>query len=147
MDTHLTWVSAWRDGLLMLAGAFTRPSARTFLELLRAWVLCTGRRTVTGMVRFVSALESRSHDVFHRFLAGAQWEMQEVWRDWALFAVGCWAPTGQAPLDLDDTLFHRTGRKVEGAGWWRDAVRSTGTRVVHAWGLNLVVLTLRVRPP
>jgi hypothetical protein len=36
---------------------------------------------------------------------------------------------------------------VAGAGWWRDAVRSTGTRTVHALGLNLVVLTLRVHPP
>jgi hypothetical protein len=36
---------------------------------------------------------------------------------------------------------------VDGAGWWRDAVRSTSTRVVHAWGLNLIVLTLRINPP
>jgi hypothetical protein len=50
-------------------------------------------------------------------------------------------------LDLDDTLFHRCGRKVCGAGWWRDAVRSTRTHTVYAWGLNLVVLTLRVYPP
>jgi len=36
---------------------------------------------------------------------------------------------------------------VEGAGTFRDAVRSTGTHVVHALGLNLVVLTLRMTPP
>jgi hypothetical protein len=50
-------------------------------------------------------------------------------------------------LDLDDTVFHKTGRRVDGAAWWRDAVRSTGTRVVHCLGLNVVVLTLRVTPP
>jgi len=44
-------------------------------------------------------------------------------------------------------VFHKTGRHVAGAGWWRDAVRSTGGRVVHGFGLNLVVLTLRVKPP
>ena len=48
---------------------------------------------------------------------------------------------------MDDTIFHRTGRKVDGAGWWRDAIRSTASYVVHCWGLNLVVLTLRVIPP
>jgi hypothetical protein len=36
---------------------------------------------------------------------------------------------------------------VEGAGVFRDAVRSTGRRVVYALGLNVVVITLRVTPP
>ena len=54
---------------------------------------------------------------------------------------------GRILVDLDDTLFHRTGRKVNGAGWWRDAVRSTRTKIVYAWGLNIVVLTLRIHPP
>jgi hypothetical protein len=56
-------------------------------------------------------------------------------------------PEGSLSLDLDDTLFHKAGRKIEGAGVFRDAVRSTHARVVYALGLNLVVLTLRVRPP
>jgi hypothetical protein len=50
-------------------------------------------------------------------------------------------------MDMDDTIFHRTGRKVDGAGWWRDAIRSTASHLVHCWGLNLVVLSLRVIPP
>ena len=50
-------------------------------------------------------------------------------------------------LDLDDTLFHKSGRKIEGAGVFRDAVRSLPRAVVFARGLNLVVLTLRIRPP
>ncbi len=45
------------------------------------------------------------------------------------------------------TLFHRSGRKVEGAGIFRDAVRSTATRVVDALGLKLVVVSLRATPP
>jgi len=54
---------------------------------------------------------------------------------------------GVITLALDDTLFHRSGRKVDGAGTWRDAVRSTQKHIVYAWGLNLVVLTLQLRPP
>jgi hypothetical protein len=49
-------------------------------------------------------------------------------------------------VDCDDTLFHKSGRKVDGAGIFRDAVRSTIHRVVYALGLNLVVVTLRVQP-
>ncbi len=50
-------------------------------------------------------------------------------------------------LDADDTVYKKSGRSIEGAGVFRDAVRSTRNRVVYAWGLNLVVVTLRVRPP
>jgi hypothetical protein len=73
--------------------------------------------------------------------------MDALWRRLALVLVAMFYPTGVIPVNLDDTLYHRSGRKVDGAGWWRDAVRSTGTKVVHAWGLNLVVLTIQIQPP
>jgi hypothetical protein len=42
---------------------------------------------------------------------------------------------GAITLALDDTLFHHSGKKVNGAGYWRDAVRSTKSKTVSAWGL------------
>jgi hypothetical protein len=54
---------------------------------------------------------------------------------------------GVIPADIDDTLFHHSGHKINGAGSWQDAVHSTATTVAHAWGLNPVVLTLRIYPP
>jgi len=44
-------------------------------------------------------------------------------------------------------LYKKSGRKIDGAGTFRDAVRSTRNKVVHATGLNLVILTLRISPP
>ncbi len=61
--------------------------------------------------------------------------------------IGLFAEEGRIDLLLDDTLFHRRGRKVDGAGVFRDAVRSSGGSVVYDRGLNLVVLALRVRAP
>ena len=57
------------------------------------------------------------------------------------------SPTGAVPILIDDTLFKKTGRRVEGTGIFRDAVRSTRSKVVYALGLNLVVATLRVNAP
>ena len=57
------------------------------------------------------------------------------------------APNATVILDCDDTVYKKTGRKVNGTGTFRDAVRSTRARVVYAWGLNLVIITLRVTPP
>jgi hypothetical protein len=73
--------------------------------------------------------------------------MATLWELLVVLLVHRLSPQGVLPLDLDDTLFHKTGRKVDGAGIFRDAVRSLASSVVYALGLNLVVLTLRIRPP
>src|SRR5665809_144117 len=89
----------------------------------------------------------RAHDAYHRFLRAGAWSMSALWRVLAVHAVGVFAPTGVVVLDCDDTVDKEAGRKGEGAGTFRDAVRSTRARVVHAWGRNLVIITLRVTPP
>ena len=74
--------------------------------------------------------------------------MAQLWRLLAKALVSALAGSlEELTLAVDDTLFHRAGRKVEGAGCFRDAVRSTKKHVVYALGLNLVVVTLRIKAP
>jgi hypothetical protein len=145
MDTVIT--STWATITQYFFPVFTGPTAEVFLSLATGWVLCTAKRTITGILPFADPQLNRPHDAYHRFFPDASWVMSELWRLLIVLLVRIFYRQGVIPSDLDDTLFHRSGRKVNGAGWWRDAVRSTGTKVVHAWGLNLVVLTLRIHPP
>jgi hypothetical protein len=145
MNTIIT--SAWEKIIQQFFPVFTAPTAQVFLSLVTGWVLCTAKHTVTGILPFADPEATRAHDAYHRFFPDAAWAMSELWRLLTVVLVRMFYPTGTIPTDLDDTLFHRSGRKVNGAGWWQDAVRSTATNVVHAWGLNLVVLTLRINPP
>lgn len=138
---------AWFLFLHEFGRAFTLPSAALFGKLVTAWVLCPGRHTVTRMIGVMDPKARHPHDAFHRFLRVGEWDMEELWRLLNLALAASLAPRGAMQLDLDDTLFHKSGRKVEGAGVFRDAVRSTSRHVVHALGLNLVVLTLRIVPP
>jgi len=140
-------VSAWQGLLLMFFFAFSDPVRPTFQRLLTGWVLATGRRTICGIIPFADPEHSRPHDAYHYLFTHARWFLSSLWWHWARFVIEKFAPSGPVPLDLDDTLFHKSGKQVDGAGWWRDAVRSTGTHTVHALGLNLVLLTLRVRAP
>jgi hypothetical protein len=126
---------------------FTAPGAALFVRLTTGWVLCTTRRTVTGMIPFADPLGLRAHDAYHRFLPDARWDMNRLWQILARILIHRFCQKGIITLALDDTLFHRSGRKIEGAGTWRDAVRSTQKHIVYAWGLNLVVLTLQIQPP
>jgi hypothetical protein len=138
--------SVWKALLASAAAVFTSPSHSLFCDLLSAWVTATGRRTITSMVAVMDPAVRSAHDAYHRLIRAGAWSMDGLW---AALVVAVLAHLGAGPLVLlvDDTLLHRPGRKVEGAGTWRDAVRSTAKVVVFARGLNLVVLAVRIDPP
>src|SRR5262245_59493348 len=88
-----------------------------------------------------------AHDAYHRFLREGKWDIAQLWCRVAPLLVSHLGGNLVLVLDLDDTLFHKAGRKVNGAGSFRDPIRSRGQRTVFAHGLNLAVLTTsRPRP-
>jgi hypothetical protein len=137
----------WTDLLAVAAGVFTRPSFAIFCDLVTGWVLTPGRRTITRMIQIVDPDERRAHDAYHRFVRAGVWSMAALWRVLTVTVIDGLTPAGRIVCDVDDTVFKKTGRRIVGAGIFRDAVRSTRNRVVYAFGLNLVVITLRVIPP
>ncbi len=140
-------ISTWTGIVNHFLPFFTVPGGKIFVRLLNGWILCTVRRTVTGILPFADPSGEHAHDAFHRFFPDGRWEMPRLWRMLADLLITTFYRTGMITLALDDTLFHRSGKKVNGAGYWRDAVRSTQAKPVYAWGLNLVVLTLQIQPP
>ena len=143
----MTGWGAWQALLAAFMPVFNAPSFDIFMRVAGAWVACPGRRTITRLYALAEPSGQRAHDAYHRFFREADWQGRGLWKILATLLVAAFHRAGVIPLDLDDTLYHKSGRKVAGAGWWRDAVRSTGTRVVHGFGLNILVLTLRVEPP
>ena len=144
---HLSGIPTWTALLSGFAPCFTAPTFPVFCQLASAWGLCPGRHTLTRLYSLAEPKQARAHDAYHRFFGWGAWLMAHLWRQLAAVLLEAFCPQGPVPLDLDDTLFHKSGRHVQGAAWWRDAVRSTSTRLVRGLGLNLVVLTLRVQPP
>jgi len=142
-----TTSSTWPELLGQFFHIFTRPGSEIYISLMTGWVLCTCRRTITGILPFADPTCKHAHDAYHRFLPDARWAISQLWQRLTLILVGRFCPSGIVILALDDTLLHHTGRKINGAGYWRDAVRSTRKSIVYAWGLNLVVLTLQIQPP
>jgi hypothetical protein len=140
-------LDGWLSLLALFQPAFTAPGFALMVRLISAWVRCPGRHTLTRLYQLAEPRQERAHDAYHRFFGKGAWSMPRLWQLLARLLVALCYPQGPIPLDLDDTLFHKSGRKNQSAAWWRDAVRSTGQKVVHGFGLNLVVLTLRVQPP
>jgi hypothetical protein len=142
----VTLTSAWEAIILNFSTVFTQPTVHIFINLITGWILCTARRTITGILPFAEPKGKRPHDAYHRLFPKSRWLPAHLWRLLAQLLIGMFYPAGTIWMDLDDTIFHRTGRNIDGAGWWRDPILSSASHVVHCWGLNLVVLTLRVIP-
>ncbi len=142
-----TTITTWTSLLKPFLPIFTQPVRVIFTRLTVGWILCTVRRTVTGMLPFADPFGTQAHDAYHRFFPDARWSMAKLWQTLAFSLIHTFYRKGLITLALDDTLFRRSGKKVNGAGWWRDAVRSTSNQHVSAWGLNLIVLTLQIQPP
>lgn len=141
-DMHI-----WETILAAFVPVFNAPSFAIFIKVISAWVICPGRRTITRIYNLAEPFHAKAHDAYHRFFREADWQSRHLWKILAELLITALCNSGVISLDLDDTTYHKTGRKVEGASWWRDAVRSTGTKVVHCFGLNVIVLTLRVKAP
>ena len=138
---------AFFDLLGVAKGAFGAPGFALFSRLLTGWVLSPGRRTLTAMFLAGDPLGIRSLDAYHRFVRCGRWSTEALWRALVVFMVGALVKDGPVAVLIDDTLFKKSGSKVEGAGIFRDAVRSSTFRAVYALGLSVVVATLEVTPP
>ena len=118
-------MTAWTALLRQARGVFTAPGFAIFTDLLAGWVLAPGRRTITAMIAVADPAGRRAHDAYHRFIRDGAWSMSRLWQILATHAVSRFAPTGVVELLCDDTLHHKSGRKINGAGVFRDAIRST----------------------
>jgi hypothetical protein len=147
MTSRSASARAFRDLLGVASSAFGAPGFAVFSRLLIGWVLAPGRRTVTAMFVAGDPEGLRSFDAYHRFVRCGRWSLDALWRSLVVYMVTTLVPQGPVPVLIDDTLFKKTGRQVEGTGIFRDAVRSTRSKVVYALGLNLVVATLALEAP
>ena len=141
--------AGWEDLTGVARECFTKPGFKVFSALLTGWVLAPGRRTVTAMICVADPGSIRAHDAYHRVFRSGRFSLAQCWKVLVvhMVAVLCDPSIATIVLDLDDTLYKKSGRHIDGAGSFRDAVRSTRNRVVYATGLNLVVVTMRISPP
>jgi hypothetical protein len=131
-----------------LAPAFTLPSFFTCWQLLLAWVMCPGKRTLqrVGEAAHPESLPDHSQrhglDGYYNFFERSAWNPSVLAQHVGLLILKSLKFTGLVTLLVDDTLTHKTGKCVWGLGWFRDAVASTKKRVATASGHNWVVIAI-----
>ena len=125
---------------------FTAPSYQRFTVMMSGWLLCVGKRTITGVMRSAGVAD-RHPSGFHRFFSRGAWAPDEVGRVVLQQALKLVPPGKRVMLTLDDTLARHTGKRIASAGMHRDPLLSTGNRPFFHFGHNWVVLAVVVEMP
>jgi hypothetical protein len=110
-------------------------------------ILARGKRTVTSVLRVIGLSRERHFTNYHRVLNRA------VWHTWfaSKILLGLLVrllPEG-SPLQVlvDETIARRKGKRIKTKGIFRDAVRSSRSKVVHCYGLRWVAMMLLIPVP
>jgi len=144
--------SSLQSILFTFRPCFTAPTFENFVALVCGWILCPGVHTISRAIVAACAqgLVNKGHSAYYRFLSRARWSVDDTCR--TLF--GLLLPFLPQCIEaaVDDTLCHRTGPQLFGAGMHHDSANSTyggakGRRTSFAFGHNWVVLSLWVPLP
>ena len=125
---------------------FTAPTFQTFTMLVAGLFAQPVGRTVCGMLTGAGLAPVWHHGRAHRFFSHARWSPRQVGLLLAELIV-IHLLDGHAPITvaIDDTLFHRRGKKVHAVGWFHDG--SAAGKVTLGFGNNWVVMAIVVTLP
>ena len=108
------------------------------------WLICVGKRTVTGVMRAAGVAEQDASG-FQRFFSRGAWSPDSVGRVVLQLVLKLVVPAQRVELTLDDTLARHTGKHIASAGMHRDPLLSTGAKPYFHFGHNWVVLAVARR--
>jgi hypothetical protein len=133
--------------LLPFSVLFSKPSWEKALTLLLGTIVCTGKRTVCAALRAMGLAHELGFSNYHHLLNRVEWSGLKAAK--ILFFMLQVFSCDSSPLVLlvDETLERRRGKKIQAKGYYRDAVRSSQSRVVNTMGLKWVVMALSVKLP
>ena len=90
----VTLTSAWEAIILNFSLVFTQPTAHIFINLITGWILCTTRRTITGIMPFAEPKGNRPHDAYHRLFPKSRWLPAQIWKLLAQMLIELFYPAG-----------------------------------------------------
>ena len=115
----------WRKAQLIVVGA----------------VLAPGKRTVTSALRVMGLGQQANFALYHHVLNRASWSSLKVSSVLLSMLIGYLAPaSGPLVFGLDETIERRRGQRISARGIYRDAVRTSKSRLVKVSGLRWISL-------
>lgn len=133
--------------LSTFAAATGTSTFKNMCLLVYGAILAPGRRTITTALR-VLGIEGTNFCKFHRVFSRNRWSPLRMSRLLlGLLIEKLLPPDAPLVVDIDETLERRAGKKIVYKGWFRDAVRSVGNKVVTSLGIRWLCAALLVQVP
>jgi len=134
--------------LVTLRPCFTAPSFRMFAILVAGMIAMPQRRTITGMLTGAGLAALGGHARAYWFFSRAVWSLEKLSTAVTALVIDRLIPAGAPVLiAVDDTLFHRSGRKVHATAWHHDGAAKGPKGNQVAWGNNWVIAALVLTLP
>lgn len=133
--------------LLPFAPLFTAPTWVHAQVLLVGTLLAQGPRTVTAALRAMGLGQERRFERYHRVLNRARWSGLGGAQILLGLLVAMVPPAVPLVIAVDETLERRKGERIAAKGMYRDAVRSSRSKVVTCLGLQWICMALLVPLP
>ena len=134
--------------LRRLRPVFRARSFCNFLVLIAGFVHALGGHRITDALRAAGPAASKHYTTYYRFFSRARWSLDELGFALTALLVETFGLT-EVELVLDDTLAHRTGKKVALASMHADPLlkKKSRGRLFVSYGHVFVVLAVHVRVP
>lgn len=127
---------------------FTAPSFQNFVLLVCGFVHALGQHRLTNALRAVGSLAPKHFTTYYRFVSRARWSLDEFGLTLLAVVLAGFGSHVVVRLVLDDTLTHRTGKKVALATSHADPVlKQSNGRPFISYGHVFVVLSVHVSAP
>ena len=133
--------------LLPFAPLLTAPTWRPVQVLLLGTLLAQGPRTVTAALRVMGLANEPRFEKDHRVLSRGRWSGLRGAQILLGLLVPCLPPGWPIVIAVDETLERRRGARIAAKGMYRDAVRSSQSKVVTCLGLHWICMALIVPVP
>jgi len=110
-------------------------------------ILCIGKRTVTSILRVMGLKQEKRFERYHRVLNKARWSGLAAAKILLGLLVQLLPAGFPIVVGVDETIERRKGKKINGKGYYRDAVRSTQKNVVKCYGLKWISMMILIPLP
>jgi hypothetical protein len=129
------------------ASCFRTEVFQLFSQMLAAWIVCLGKRSISRVWETTGQAGKRNHKAAFRLFSAAAWDWDEIACILGTLIVTHLVPGATLWVVVDDTLCHKRGARVAFGGIFLDAVLSSKKHKVFRFGNNWVLLGIVVKLP
>ena len=133
--------------LAAFASQFTQPTWNNLQTLFLGAILCRGPRRVSSVLRIMGLANEINFSKYHRVLSHARWNGLALSKILLGLLIQILPASWPILIAVDETLERRKGKKIKAKGVYRDAVRSSQSKVITSFGLKWECMMLIVPLP